>query len=126
MIHASIPPEVAAAAGRGWHLFPVEVKGQVAAGEDWPTVATNELPQLEKWAAQFRDCNWGIATGEASGFSASTLTVEKAALHWTNWRGKVSRCPKRSQSPRAAQTEVEHCYYRMPDGADIRNNQAAE
>jgi len=62
-----IPPEVRAAAGRGWRLFPVEARGKLPLIKGWPEAATSDIAQLEAWAHQYPACNWGLATGTTSG-----------------------------------------------------------
>jgi hypothetical protein len=81
---STLSPEITAAAGRRWRLFPVEANGKLPLVKEWQTIATSDQAQLEAWAAQWPSCNWGLATGKASGCLLSTLMVWKAALHWKN------------------------------------------
>jgi len=65
--------DVLALAERGWLLHPL--RGNAATGnarkrphlERWPELATTDVDQLERWAAEYRGCWWGIATGRGSG-----------------------------------------------------------
>ena len=93
---STLPPEVIAAAGRGWRLFPVESRGKLPLVKEWQKVAASDLAQLEAWTVQFPGCNWGLATGTASGLVV--IDVAKRAAHpWRPWSGKVSRYQQRSR-----------------------------
>ena len=63
-----ISPEVRAAAGRGWRVFPVKA-GQKAPPllSDWPRKASRSLHQIEAWTRLYLDCNWALACGPDSG-----------------------------------------------------------
>jgi hypothetical protein len=58
----NIPPEIVSAAATGWKIFPVQASGKTPLIKDWQHLATSDLTQIEAWAAQFPDCNWGCAT----------------------------------------------------------------
>jgi hypothetical protein len=60
-------PEIRAAAARGWRLLPVLARAKTPLVKEWQKLATSDLGQLEAWAVQFPDCNWGMATGPRSG-----------------------------------------------------------
>ena len=47
---SSLPPEIKAAASRGWRLFPVEAEGKQPLVKEWQTIATSDLARLEAWA----------------------------------------------------------------------------
>jgi len=66
-LHGTLPPEIRSATARSWCLLPVCARDKVPLVKKWQSVATNDLARLESWAAQFPDCNWGVATGAASG-----------------------------------------------------------
>lgn len=57
-----IPPEVRAAAGRGWRVFPVKA-GQKAPPllSDWPGKASRSIDQIEAWTRLYPDCNCALA-----------------------------------------------------------------
>jgi len=40
---AVLPPEIVAAAGRGWHILPVQVRGKLPLVKGWPEDATATL-----------------------------------------------------------------------------------
>jgi hypothetical protein len=63
-----LPPEVIAAAGRGWRLFPVKA-GQKAPPllPDWPVKASCDTDCLEEWEREFPGANWALACGPDSG-----------------------------------------------------------
>ena len=120
---STLPPEITAAAGRGWRLFPVKANGKQPLIEEWPTIATCDLAQLEAWAAQSPACNWGLATGKASGlFVIDVDGLEgRAALEELARQGLI--LPETLAVTTGRADGGEHRYYRMPDGMDIRNDQ---
>jgi hypothetical protein len=66
----TLPPEVVAAAGRGWRLHPLRPKSKEPALREWQLRASSDLRQLETWAQKFPECNWGAVAGSGSGFFA--------------------------------------------------------
>src|SRR5262249_23696947 len=46
-----VPPEIRSAAARGWRLLPVRARHKVPLVKKWQRVATNNIAQLESWAA---------------------------------------------------------------------------
>jgi hypothetical protein len=91
---STLPTEIKAAAGRRWRLFPVETEGKQPLVKEWQTIATSDLAQPKACTEQWPPCNWALATGEASSLFVIDVDGRKAALHWRNWRAKVSCCPK--------------------------------
>ena len=121
---STLPPEITAAAGRGWRLFPVEAKGKLPLVKEWPTIATSDLAQLEAWSAQHSACNWGLATGKASG----VFVIDVDGLEGRNALEVLARqgliLPETLAVTTGRAEGGEHRYYRMPDdGVDIRNDQ---
>ena len=57
-------------ADRLWRLFPVQPQSRLASAKTRIEEATADLAQLEQWASEHPDCNWGLATGVASGVFA--------------------------------------------------------
>lgn len=52
---------------RRWRLFPVQPHSRLASAETRIKDATADMAQLEQWACELPSCNWGLATGAASG-----------------------------------------------------------
>ncbi len=63
----TLPREVGWAIAAEWNMFPVERSGKRPLIASWPENATSNPAQLSAWAAQFPNCNWGLATGARSG-----------------------------------------------------------
>jgi hypothetical protein len=57
-------PHALSLAAQGFHVFPCEPRGKLPAIKGWQARATRDPAVLERWAAQFPDCNWGIFTGK--------------------------------------------------------------
>lgn len=52
---------------RGFKIFPLEKGGKKPIQRGSFANATDNLKTIEKWSLQYPGCNWGIATGAASG-----------------------------------------------------------
>jgi hypothetical protein len=90
-----IPPEITAAAAPGWRVFPwhsapggkclcgkpeCERLGKHPRTKHGYLDATTDERQISIWAQKWPGCNWGIATGEASGVVANAVdgTADRA------------------------------------------------
>jgi hypothetical protein len=58
--------EIESLAMRGWRLLPCAARGKAALLKGWPALASSDVATIREWAAQFQECNWGIATGPGS------------------------------------------------------------
>ena len=125
-LQSKLAEEVRAAAGRGWRLFPVEVSGKLPLVKGWPEAATTDLVQLEAWAHLYRACNWGLATGSASGLAVIDVDgVEgRASLAVLERQGFTLPVTLTVTTGRA--DGGEHRYYRPPSGVDIHNDQSGK
>jgi hypothetical protein len=54
-------------ANRRWRVFPVQPQNRLVSAKVRIEDATADLAQLEQWACELPGCNWGLATGAASG-----------------------------------------------------------
>jgi hypothetical protein len=88
--------------------------------KEWQTIATSHLAQLEAWAEQWPPCNWGLATGKASGLFVIDIDGPKgrAALQELASQGFILTETLAVTTGRA--DGGEHRYDRMPAGVDIR------
>ena len=66
----ALPREVIEASARGWRIHPVRVRRRWPCLKNWPHLATTDIRQIESWARQYPDCNWGAVAGPDSGFFA--------------------------------------------------------
>jgi putative DNA primase/helicase len=113
-----LPPEVLTAAGHGWRMFPVKARGKEPLVR-WKDVATSDLAALEALAAQFPGCNWGMATGKASGVLVLDLDGTPGRMSVAAWEATGNRLPK-TRTHRTGKGL--HHLFGYPDGHDIRNS----
>lgn len=76
---------------RGFHLFPLDPKSKKPLVKDNLNVATTELDQLNKWAARFSGCHWGLSLGK-SGFFAVDVDPRNGGDE--KWQQLLSKNPK--------------------------------
>lgn len=121
-----LSPEIAAAAGRGWRLFPVEPGGKLPLLKGWPSAATDDLTRLEAWSQMNLGCNWGVATGEASGLVVIDIDGDKGRESLLDLERQGLSLPATLAVITGRADGGEHRYYRMPDGIHIRNDQTGK
>ena len=121
-----IPPEVCAAAGRGWRLFPVEARGKLPLIKGWPEAATSDIAQLEAWAHQYPACNWGLATGTTSGLVVIDVDGVEGRASLADLERQGLTLPVTLTVTTGRTDGGEHRYYRPPSGVDIRNDQSGK
>lgn len=131
-----VPPELRTAASRGWRLHPLcrpddtsrpeNERGKAPVLVGWQKVATSDITQLEKWAAQYPRCNWGMATGEASGVVAIDVDGFEGRSSLASLERQGLTLPATLTVTTGRTDGGEHRYYRMPSGADIRNDQSGK
>jgi putative DNA primase/helicase len=114
-----LPPEICAAAGRSWRLFPVKAKEKLPLVKGWPEAATSDIAQLEVWAHHYPACNWGLATGTASGLFVVDLDGD-TGLGWLKARIDDGLDWPESWAVKTARGF--HCYFEWPAGKTIRNS----
>jgi hypothetical protein len=51
---------------QGLKIFPVRRASKKPIIKGWPEHATNDHTIIEDWVKRYRDCNWGIVTGDVS------------------------------------------------------------
>jgi hypothetical protein len=123
---STLPPEVIAAAGRGWRLFPVESRGKLPLVKEWQKVAASDLAQLEAWTVQFPGCNWGLATGTASGLVIIDVDGEAGRASVADLERQGLALPVTLTVTTGRADGGEHRYYRPPSWVDIRNDQSGK
>jgi putative DNA primase/helicase len=112
---SALPQQISKAALYGWKLFPVrrDTK-QPFAGFKWREHATNNVQQLEQWATQYLDCNWAMATGQASG----VFIVDLDGPDGNAW-AKAIDLP---YSLTVSTGKGFHVYFLIPSGASVKNS----
>ena len=109
-----LPPEIIAAAGRGWRLFPVkDGDKKPPLLKDWPAKASSDLSQLEAWATRFPGCNWGLACGPDSGVYALDIDGDAGKASVAEWErsGLLLPSTRTHKTPRGL-----HLLFRWPAG----------
>lgn len=114
-----LPPEICAAAGRSWRLFPVKAKEKPPLVKNWPEAATSDIEQLEAWAHHYPACNWGLVTGTASGLFVVDLDGDNG-LEWL--KACVDDGLSWPESWTVKTARGLHCYFEWPTGKTIRNS----
>jgi hypothetical protein len=106
--------KVMALASRGWRLFPIPGRQKQPRMKKWQDRATNAPEQLQAWLRESPDCNWGLATGVASGIFVLDVD-DKSALGTLETLGSL---------PQTYTTQTArgwHYYFQYPAG-EIRNS----
>ena len=109
-----LPPEIIAAAGRGWRLFPVKAGDKKPPLlKDWPAKASCDLSQLEEWVRRFPGCNWGLACGPESGVYVLDIDGEAGKSSVAEWErsGLLLPSTRTHKTPRGL-----HLLFRWPGG----------
>jgi hypothetical protein len=114
---ADLPMEVRQAADRCWRLFPLQGHSRFAKA-DFEGAATCDLGVLEHLAIQYRDCNWALLTGQASGVFVCEVdsTCGRTALHALN-EGDWD-CEETLQSKAG---DTWYAFFRWPAGVTVCN-----
>jgi putative DNA primase/helicase len=121
-----VPPEILGALQRGWEVFPVRWGSKDGffnttckdggAGYSWKKQATNDLAQVTEWARSFPGCNWGIRTGQTSGFFVIDLDGA-AAVKWAQEKGLT---PGYFVKTGNAAGDRYQMYFRQPEGLIVK------
>lgn len=121
-----LPPEIVVAAGRGWLILPVQACGKLPLVKGWPEEATSDIAQLEAWAHQYPACNWGLATGTASGLVVIDVDGAEGRASLADLERQGLTLPATLTVNTGRTDGGEHRYYRLPSGVDIRNDQSGK
>jgi Bifunctional DNA primase/polymerase, N-terminal/AAA domain/SMODS and SLOG-associating 2TM effector domain 1 len=135
------PPEVLAAAGRGWRVFPCHSAhgGKCSCGKldcDRPGKhprtrrghldATTDEPRIGTWAQKWPGSNWGMATGEASGVVAIDVDGMEGRASLADLEQQGLTFPTTLTVTTGRADGGEHRYYRAPAGVNLRNDQSGK
>jgi len=123
---AVLAPEIIFAAGRGWHILPVQARGKLPLVKGWPEEATSDTTQLEAWQHQHPACNWGLATGKASGLVVIDIDGAEGRASLADLERQGLTLPPTLTVTTGRTDGGEHRYYRPPSGVDIRNDQSGK
>ncbi len=114
----ALPIEVLQAS-RMWHLFPVQPQGRLAPAKVRIEDATADLAQLEQWACELPGCNWGLATGMASGVFVLEVDTRRASsalriLNRDEWDGQ--------QTLQSQAGDTGYAFFRWPAARAMRGS----
>jgi hypothetical protein len=115
----SLPKEVREGVSRGWKLFPVKAQSKKPLKAKWQKVATDEVGQLEAWATQHRGCNWGVATGQASGVFVVDLDGQAGIESMHQFAREGHELP---ETLVVLTARGSHLYFQWPHDQVIRNS----
>jgi hypothetical protein len=113
----SLPDEVVQAASRLWKLFPVLAKSRFVATKARIEAATSDLNQLRQWAVEQPGCNWGLATGQASGVFVLEM---HAALGANALRALCDEDWDWATGLQSRAGEAGHAFFHWPQGMAVR------
>jgi hypothetical protein len=126
VVRRQLPPEIVAASSRGWPLFPVRPRDKRPLVKEWQSLATRDLAKLEAFACRFSGCNWGLVTGTASGLLVVDIDGAEGRASVADLERQGYRLPTTLTVKTGREDGGIHLYYRLPNGADIRNDQGAK
>jgi len=109
---------------RGWKLLPCMAGKKQPLEKDWPNRASSDFSNIQGWASQYPNCNWGVATGPGSG--VFILDVDSIA-HGADGRKSLAELETRHGRLPSTLTVLtggggEHRYFKYPKCCDIRNS----
>lgn len=112
--------EVLKLAKLGLRLHPVAARDKVPILSSWPTRATTDERTIRLWASQYDNCNFGVATGEASG----VLVLDVDPKHGGNDSLELLKAEHGLPETWLAKTGSGgfHYYFAYPKGKEIRNS----
>jgi Bifunctional DNA primase/polymerase, N-terminal/Protein of unknown function (DUF3987) len=96
-----------------WKIFPLRAgtkDGQLV--PSWPADASNDPGQISRWAQRFPNCNWGLATGNASGVFVLDVDSDEAGRALQKLNGFWLPDTRTIQTAKGW-----HFYFNMPDMA---------
>jgi len=104
---------------RGWRLFPCVERDKVPLLKNWPRSASSDMDVIRRWAQKHKSCNWGVATGPASGVFAVDVDGESGEKSFSSlvdqhgaWKETLAVTTARGQ----------HFYFDWPASGTIRNS----
>jgi putative DNA primase/helicase len=107
-------------ARRGFRVHPLQPKNKIPVIGRWQERATTDEQTIRLWAAQYRDCNWGIATGQKSGIVVVDIDPKSGGDASWNYligeHGDIKTPMVRTGSGGL------HYYFRYPQKIEIRNS----
>lgn len=85
--------------------------------------ATTDPEQIREWLKKWPICNWGMATGRASGIIVIDIDAKNSGFE--TWEGLRNEHPEPIETPTVrtgGEQRGEHLYFKHPERAEIRNS----
>ena len=135
------PSEVREAVSRGWRVFPCHSapRGKYSCGKPecsspgkHPRTrrghldATTDERRISFWAHKWPGCNWGMATGEASGLVVIDVDGVEGRASLADLERQGLMLPSTLTVSTGRPDGGEHRYYRIPSGFELRNDQSGK
>ncbi len=114
-----LPPELSAASQAGLRIFPVKPRDKRPLIKGWQALATGDENQIERWAAEFPGCNWGITTGSESGVFVLDVDGSTGVASLDGLKENNGDWPETLSVLTARGT---HYYFIYPNGQELRNS----
>ncbi len=121
---SALPRAIIEAAARGLRVFPVKAGGKLPLIAEWPDRASSDPDVLGACAREYPHCNWGVAIGQPSGVFVIDIDGEEGRASMVDLERQGFTLPATLTVTTGRADGGEHCYYRMPQGIDVRNDQS--
>jgi putative DNA primase/helicase len=104
----------------GFRMHPLQVRNKIPIIGKWQERATVTESTIRLWAAQYKDCNWGIATGKESGIIVVDIDPKNGGD--ISWNKLIERHGKFATVSVRTGTGGTHYYFQYPQGEEIGNS----
>jgi putative DNA primase/helicase len=97
----------------------LQTKNKIPILPEWEKRASTDEPTIRTWASQYKDCNWGIATGLKSGI----IVIDVDPQHGgdLSWRKLVQEHGEVDTVSVKTGNGGTHLYFKYPDGIEVGN-----
>lgn len=107
-------------ASLGLRVHPLSARNKVPLLDEWTRKASTSVPTIKKWHKNFKDCNWGIATGVES----QVFVVDIDPKHGGDrtWKTMVdgNKLPKTLEVVTGSRGT--HYYFKYPTNTVVTNS----
>ena len=122
MSTADAVEEIAHLALRGWRLLPCAPRGKTPLLKCWPVLASSDLATIREWAAQFPECNWGVATGPGSRVFVLDVDGEAGRASLAALEAQHGPLPVTLTSKTGRADGGEHRWFKYPSDRSVRSS----
>jgi hypothetical protein len=112
--HEASSTHVFQAISRGWRIFPVKFREKLPLVKGWPNLATADKAKISEWLRQYGQCNWGLATGSASGILVLDADSDEALNELEKLGSPQTFTVKTARG--------QHFYFQYPSDSTIHNS----